>query len=144
MAYSIYIAATIAVQDLLSQNLLTSKSIQTFLRGLESIKSSCPGIQRSIDVISKHSSSSSSLSSTNEGENEQSTIDPLSSISTEDIFDNSTSIVPFDQLPPFPLANMSFLNLPTNDSGIESESIANPFVYLNSFPSDWSTFIDQV
>lgn len=54
MAYCIYTAATIVVEDLKEGYPGARERTSFFLRALEGARTSCPGIQRSIDVIKSH------------------------------------------------------------------------------------------
>lgn len=58
MAYCTYTAATVAVQDTIAGLQGARKGLDTFVRALNSIRESCPCIQRSIDIISECQSAS--------------------------------------------------------------------------------------
>lgn len=53
MAYCTYTAATVAMLDLHDGIHSSQMRLNTYLRALYSVRSSCPGIQRSIDIIIK-------------------------------------------------------------------------------------------
>lgn len=53
MAYCAYTAATVALLDLHDQIDGSQARLNTFLRTLYSLRTSCPGIQRSIDIVIK-------------------------------------------------------------------------------------------
>lgn len=53
MAYCAYIAATVAMLDLYDGVEGSHAQVNTFLRALYGLRKSCPGIQRSIDIIIK-------------------------------------------------------------------------------------------
>ncbi|KIW34073.1 uncharacterized protein PV07_00873 [Cladophialophora immunda] len=61
MAYCTYTAATIAVQDLREGIAGSSQRTRTYLGALEAVKCSCPGIQRSLDIITASIGSSCNL-----------------------------------------------------------------------------------
>lgn len=53
MAYCAYTAATVALLDLNDQIDGSQARLNTYLRALYSLRTSCPGIQRSIDIVIK-------------------------------------------------------------------------------------------
>lgn len=57
MAYCAYIAATIAVQDAKDQFPGAFQRVDTFVRVLSAIRYTCPGTQRSLDIIKQSVSS---------------------------------------------------------------------------------------
>lgn len=53
MAYCTYTAATVVVQDMKDGRAGTKERFETFMRALNAIRASCPGIQRSIDILTR-------------------------------------------------------------------------------------------
>jgi len=53
MAYCAYTAATVAMLDLHDGTEGSQARVNTYLRALYGVRTSCPGIQRSIDIIIK-------------------------------------------------------------------------------------------
>lgn len=51
MAYCIYTAASVTVQDARTGDTLAVDKIDTFVRALEGSCKTCPGVQRSLDII---------------------------------------------------------------------------------------------
>lgn len=51
MAYCAYVAATVAVQDAQDNIAGASQNVDTFIRVLSGLRATCPGIQRSLDII---------------------------------------------------------------------------------------------
>lgn len=54
ISYCAYTAATVALQDLESRVTGAHERLNTYLGALHGVRRSCPGIQRSIDMIIKH------------------------------------------------------------------------------------------
>lgn len=54
MSYCIYTGATIAVEDLNEGCEGAMSRVQTFIRALEGAKTTCPIVQRSLDIIHKN------------------------------------------------------------------------------------------
>ena len=114
MAYCTYTAATVVVQDMKDGRPRTKGRFETFMRALNAIRASCPGIQRSIDILTRGLNSSDGLktASNEEGMAEE----------------TQSTQVQSSQMPAFPYYDFS--------DCVETGSI-NPFFDLDSFPQLW-------
>lgn len=124
MAYCAYIAATVVVQDAQDQVPGAQRSVDTFVRVLSALCYSCPGIQRSLDIIKQSMPASSSR------------ISPLPEASQPAVLEANFDI--FDSMPTFPL-NCSSLGL--NPS---MPAMAMPFTELDPFTYQWSNFHEDM
>nr|POE90359.1 nitrogen assimilation transcription factor nira [Quercus suber] len=115
MAYCAYTAATVAVMD------GSQTRINTYLRALFAIRSSCPGIQRSIDLIIKGFGTASKNPSR-----------PKSHSPEPEIMQQQ------DPLPAFPFDQIHEQNYGTTG---DMDSI--PFGNLGPFPFEWSTIAND-
>ena len=117
MSYCAYIASSVAIQDVKDHVLGARQKVDTALRVLSAITNSCPGIQRSMDIIEQCLATVSS--------------DPAPpSQTTQPQPDEEDSAV-FDQMPTFPLNDFDFdFNAPINH--------ALPFSSLEPFNTHWS------
>lgn len=93
----------------------TKKRFETFMRALNAIRTSCPGIQRSIDILTRGLNSSDG---------------PTTTASNEKGLAEETQSAPGQgpQMPAFPYYDFS--------DCVETGSI-NPFFDLDSFPQLW-------
>ena len=111
MAYCTYTAATVVVQDMKDGRPGTRGRFETFMRALNAIRASCPGIQRSIDILTRGLNSSDG---------------PKTAASNEKGLTEEQG--PGSQMPAFPYYDFS--------DCVETGSI-NPFFDLDSFPQLW-------
>ena len=117
MSYGAYIAGTVAVQDVKDHVNGAHQKVNTVLRVLSAIRSSCPGIQRSIDIIAQCLATASSKQT------------PSSQPSQTQVIREEIAV--FDQMPTFPLNDFDFdFNAPIGASV--------PFSSLEPFNTHWS------
>ncbi|EXJ70401.1 uncharacterized protein A1O5_06469 [Cladophialophora psammophila CBS 110553] len=125
MAYCTYTAATIAVQDLREGLAGSSQRTRTYLSALTAVKSSCPGIQRSVDIIMASIGSSWNL-------------DML-----EDDLPDSYAILASHPMPAFPFYDQNLnaaLNVDFPGPVFNPQHIST----LDSFPENCIDFSEEV
>ncbi|KAG7426450.1 Nitrogen assimilation transcription factor nit-4 [Fusarium oxysporum f. sp. raphani] len=124
MAYCTYTAATVVVQDMKAGRPGTSERFKMFMRALNAITVSCPGIQRSIDILTK------GLGTAVEQDQE---IPPA---------------VPEQapQIPAFPYTDFGYIFAEgVDETSHDTTTSSNPFFSLDSFPHLWfDEFSDTV
>lgn len=113
MAYCAYTAATVAMLDLHDSVEGSQARVNTFLRALYSVRTSCPGIQRSIDIVikgfeysrqSKSSGPSKSISGDTPGQPDPLPAFPIQEYSEFDDWNAfSQHTLPFGSLDPYAL-----------------------------------------
>lgn len=113
MAYCTYTAATVVVQDMKDGRPGTRGRFETFMRALNAIRASCPGIQRSIDILTRGLNSSD---------------EPKTASNETGAVEEAQSAQGQGQMPAFPYYDFS--------DCVETGSI-NPFFDLDSFPQLW-------
>ena len=112
MAYCTYTAATVVVQDMKDGRPGTTQRFETFMRALNAIRASCPGIQKSIDILTRGLNSSDG----------QHTAESKEKGLAEETQGQGS------QMPAFPYYDFS--------DCVEAGSI-KPFFDLDSFPQLW-------
>lgn len=125
-AYCAYTAATVAMLDLHDHIEGSQQRVNTYLRILYGVRTSCPGIQRSIDIIIDGFSRVTPAA--------PSTMAPATSQPgiTQDRVEG------FDMLPAFPFDNYNDL------TGLNmSDNNAVPFGSLDAYALDWSLLAEQ-
>lgn len=123
MSYCAYIAGTVAVQDVKDHIDGARQKVNTALRVLSAIRTSCPGIQRSMDIIAQCLATVSS--------------DPTPTSQSTQTQAVREEIAVFDQMPTFPLNDFDFdFNAPINASV--------PFSSLEPFNTHWSGISDTI
>lgn len=128
MCYCAYTAATVAVQDTRDQILGAKERLDTYLRALRATRASCPGIQRSIEIILSCVESNDKPSSTTNNTQDSSILPPQ---------------LPLEEMPAFP-HNIGHANvLDAMDMG-NIDSLPQSFLYLDSFPQESFDFADGV
>jgi hypothetical protein len=120
MAYCTYTAATVVVQDMKDGRPGTKGRFETFMRALNAIRASCPGIQRSIDILTRGLESNERAK----------TARPSVVLQNESVGDEAQYQVP--QIPAFPYHDFSYAFADGTDS-----TGMNPFFDLDSFPHLW-------
>lgn len=130
MAYCAYIAATVAVQDAKDHISGAQHRVETFVRVLSATRYSCPGIQRSLDII-KQSMSLPIAEVVTQPEASQPPIpDPIFDV--------------FNSMPTFPL-NCSVPGFNTSTGMTTSaETVLMPFTELDPFSYQWSNFQEEM
>ncbi|KAH7196430.1 fungal-specific transcription factor domain-containing protein [Fusarium flagelliforme] len=113
MAYCTYTAATVVVKDMKDGRPGTKTRFETFMRALNAIRTSCPGIQRSIDILTRGLNSSDGPKTT--ASNEKNGVEETQSAQGQ------------GQMPAFPYYDFSDC----------VETSINPFFDLDSFPQLW-------
>ena len=124
MAYCAYTAATVAMLELYDGVEGSQARVNTFLRALYCVRTSCPGIQRSIDIIIKGLEYVPAASSS-------------SAASMTDVFRNPLPQPP-DPLPVFPVDGVEI----ADDWNLDSQT-AMPFGSLNPYAIDWTLLTDD-
>ncbi|EGU73557.1 hypothetical protein FOXB_15937 [Fusarium oxysporum f. sp. conglutinans Fo5176] len=124
MAYCTYTAATVVVQEMKNGRPDTAERFKMFMRALNAITVSCPGIQRSIDILTK------GLGTAVEQDQE---IPPA---------------VPEQapQIPAFPYTDFGYIFAEgVDETSHDTTTSSNPFFSLDSFPHLWfDEFSDTV
>lgn len=124
MAYCTYTAATVVVQDMKNGRPDTAERFKMFIRALNAITVSCPGIQRSINILTK------GLGTAVEQDQE---IQPA---------------VPEQapQIPAFPYTDFGYIFAEgVDETSHNTITSSNPFFSLDSFPQLWfDEFSDSV
>uniref|UniRef100_A0A0D2Y6Z6 Zn(2)-C6 fungal-type domain-containing protein n=1 Tax=Fusarium oxysporum (strain Fo5176) TaxID=660025 RepID=A0A0D2Y6Z6_FUSOF len=124
MAYCTYTAATVVVQDMKNGRPDTAERFKMFIRALNAITVSCPGIQRSINILTK------GLGTAVEQDQE---IQPA---------------VPEQapQIPAFPYTDFGYIFAEgVDETSHDTTTSSNPFFSLDSFPQLWfDEFSDSV
>ncbi|KAG4262832.1 hypothetical protein FPRO03_10195 [Fusarium proliferatum] len=114
MAYCTYTAATVVVQDMKNGRPDTTQRFKMFMRALNSITVSCPGIQRSIDILTRG----------------------LGRVSVEQgppAFPEQAS-----QIPAFPYTDFGYIFAEgVDETSHDTSTDSNPFFNLDSFPQLW-------
>lgn len=121
MAYCAYTAATVALCDMKDGIAGAGKKVNTFLRALYSVCSSCPGIRKSIDIIIKNFD----------------IVPEVQNISTP-MNITPAEIIDFNPFPAFPFD----FNTPNFQVSLpESNSLV--FGDLDSYAHEWSTLTQE-
>ncbi|KAF4345145.1 pathway-specific regulatory [Fusarium beomiforme] len=123
MAYCTYTAATVVVQDMKDGRPGTVERFNMFMRALNAITDSCPGIQRSIDILTRGLGTSRAITSTDAQP-------PNYGITSE------PSQLP--QIPVFPYTDLGNLSAHVVDgTSHETTASSDYFFSLDSFPQLW-------
>ncbi|KAF4450509.1 hypothetical protein F53441_6364 [Fusarium austroafricanum] len=130
MAYCTYTAATVVVQDLKDGRPGTVERFKTFTRALNAIRASCPGIQRSIDILTAVLESNGGTTSVNQGTEEpEGEADPDVPL---------PALCQFPQIPVFPYLDFGTMSTDRpDDANPDTTASTNPFFDLDSFPQLW-------
>ncbi|KAG5760441.1 hypothetical protein H9Q72_011441 [Fusarium xylarioides] len=122
MAYCTYTAATVVVQDMKDGRPDTTQRFKMFMRALNAITVSCPGIQRSIDILTRG----------------------LGTVSVEQSPPAFPEQAP--QIPAFPYTDFGYIFAEGLDgTSHDTTASSNPFFNLDSFPQLWfNEFSDNV
>ncbi|KAF5563951.1 pathway-specific regulatory [Fusarium phyllophilum] len=122
MAYCTYTAATVVVQDMKDGRPDTTQRFKMFMRALNAITVSCPGIQRSIDILKRG----------------------LGTASVEQSLPAFPEQAP--QIPAFPYTEFGYIFAEGLDgTSHDTNASSNPFFNLDSFPQLWfNEFSDNV
>ncbi|KAF5642452.1 pathway-specific regulatory [Fusarium tjaetaba] len=122
MAYCTYTAATVVVQDMKSGRPDTTQRFKMFMRALNAITVSCPGIQRSIDILTRG----------------------LGTVSVEQEPPAFPEQAP--QIPAFPYTDFSYIfSEGVDETSHDTTASSNAFFNLDSFPQLWfNEFSDNV
>ncbi|EMT68806.1 hypothetical protein FOC4_g10004894 [Fusarium odoratissimum] len=113
MAYCTYTAATVVVQDMKNGRPDTAERFKMFMRALDAITVSCPGIQRSIDILTK------GLGTVVEQDQEMSPAVPEQA----------------PQIPAFPYTDFGYIFAEgVDETSHDTTASSNPFFSLDSFP----------
>ncbi|KAF5623594.1 regulatory protein [Fusarium sp. NRRL 25303] len=122
MAYCTYTAATVVVQDMKNGRPDTTQRFKMFMRALNAITVSCPGIQRSIDILTRG----------------------LGAVSVEQEPPAFPEQAP--QIPAFPYTDFEYMFAEgVDETSHETATSSNPFFNLDSFPQLWfNEFSDNV
>lgn len=114
MAYCTYTAATVVVQDMKNGRPDTRQRFKMFMRALNAITVSCPGIQRSIDILTRG----------------------LGTVSVEREPPAFPKQAP--QIPAFPYTDFEYMFAEgVDETSHEMATSSNPFFNLDSFPQLW-------
>ncbi|KAF5551349.1 pathway-specific regulatory [Fusarium mexicanum] len=122
MAYCTYTAATVVVQDMKNGRPDTPQRFKMFMRALNAITVSCPGIQRSIDILTRG----------------------LGTASVEQEPPAFPGQAP--QIPAFPYTDFGYVFAEgVDETSHDMTTSPNPFFNLDSFPQLWfDGFSDNV
>lgn len=134
MCYCAYTAATVAVQDTRDEVPGASHRLKTYLRALKSTKASCPGIQRSIEIIASCVRPNTLEPSTTSGASK-------SHVGDEPVHPPQLFT---EDMPAFP-HDIDHSNQLLD--GMDMDSLSAPpqsFLYLDSFPQGSLDFTDGV
>ncbi|KAH7147522.1 fungal-specific transcription factor domain-containing protein [Fusarium sp. MPI-SDFR-AT-0072] len=124
MAYCTYTAATVVLQDMKNGRPDTAERFKMFMRALNAITVSCPGIQRSIDILKK------GLGTAVEHDQELPPAVPEQA----------------PQIPAFPYTDFGYIFAEeVDETSHDTTTSSNPFFSLDSFPQLWfDEFSDSV
>ncbi|KAG7406089.1 hypothetical protein Forpe1208_v014203 [Fusarium oxysporum f. sp. rapae] len=124
MAYCTYTAATVVVQDMKNGRPDAAERFKMFMRALNAITVSCPGIQRSIDILKK------GLGTAVEHDQELPPAVPEQA----------------PQIPAFPYTDFGYIFAEeVDETSHDTTTSSNPFFSLDSFPQLWfDEFSDSV
>jgi hypothetical protein len=125
MAYCTYTAATVVVQDMKNGRAGTTERFKMFMRALNAITVSCPGIQRSIDILTRG----------------------LGATTVEQEGVSALEIPPaVPQMPVFPYTDFGYVFAEGGDeTSHDTSTSSDPFFSLDSFPQLWlDEFSDSV
>ncbi|KAF5693641.1 regulatory protein [Fusarium denticulatum] len=122
MAYCTYTAATVVVQDMKNGRHDTTQRFKMFMRALNAITVSCPGIQRSIDILTRG----------------------LGTVSVAQEPPAFPEQAP--QIPAFPYTDFGYVFAEgVDETSHDTATSSNPFFNLDSFPQLWfNEFSDNV
>ena len=157
MAYCSYTAATVAVQDTKDEVPGAQRRLDTYLRALNALSRSCPGIQRGIDIIHECLAAGPTSIAVSKPQNPSITSPPTtrattrtatSSTSAHGITINPPSAPqsPQQQMPAFPFS----YGMPTYDGhgpdGYDPTQIMHPHMlsHLDSYPQDLLSMSNDV
>lgn len=157
MAYCSYTAATVAVQDTKDGVSGAQRRLDTCVRALEALSKSCPGIQRSIDIISKclaSDATSPQSAKLTGGHNWMSEIDDrtmrssAASTSADAARSSALHFTPAlsQEMPAFPFG----YGIPQSDSqgadgfGAGPDFNTHVFSHLDSYPQNWLNMASDV
>ncbi|ENH71392.1 hypothetical protein FOC1_g10007622 [Fusarium oxysporum f. sp. cubense race 1] len=116
MAYCTYTAATVVVQDMKNGRPDTAERFKMFIRALNAITVSCPGIQRSINILTK------GLGTAVEQDQEIQPVVPQQA----------------PQIPAFPYTDFGYIFAEgVDETSHDTTTSSNPFFSLDSFPQLW-------
>lgn len=151
MAYCSYTAATVAVQDTKDGLAGAQRRLDTYMRALIALNESCPGIQRSIEIISKCLASDATAPPISQSHNGKDAThqdaeassrcgdNAMEAAQSPPITTNSIQS-PGQQMPAFPF---SYNVAPSYDGAgvgaFDPTQDMNPhmFSHLDSYPQDW-------
>lgn len=122
MAYCAYTAATVAVQDTTDNVAGAQGRLETCLRALNAVTVSCPGIQRSIGIISKSLDSGMRH--------------PATDVPGSDADYTTTNPIMPEQMPAFPWQE--------NDMNVDLDPFSNSFSHLDPHPQEWFNLTDDM
>ncbi|KAF4958105.1 hypothetical protein FGADI_2663 [Fusarium gaditjirri] len=124
MAYCTYTAATVVVQDMKNGRPDTANRFKMFMRALNAITVSCPGIQRSIDILTKG----------------------MGTAAEQDKEIPPTALEQTPQMPAFPYTDFGYIFAEgVDETSHDTTTSSNQFFSLDSFPQLWfDEFSDNV
>lgn len=146
MAYCTYTASTIAFQDIIDGLSDARERLDTFIRALNIIRESYPGVKRSTDIIEKCLDSSKALSLPQKRRREFPLTAPIASTSTqsnpEELLLNPMEAPPMiDQTPAIPYRDTA--NYFTS-MDVDFVAFSTSFSYLNSYPQEWFNLTEDL
>lgn len=126
MAYCAYTAATVVVQDCRDGLPGANEKVDTYMRALNGLRASCPGISRSIDIITRWL----------QQPHQPVTTGAVSTMEQEQIDDAFLG-----QMPTFPFHDTVSQSM---DAQMEPAMFSTSSSLFDSYPKEWFDFTDDL